>query len=165
MAIHFSILAWRIPRTEEPDRLQSIGLQSFGQNLATKQQNNKCSKLFAAVIIIRTKIGGGSSEGRWTVLSFSKRKEGREARKEEEMVPQLVWQRRSLSSFQKRAWHFAILPARLMLELPKWPSPPCPAVPRRFYTPNPDITAREIKIQCKIQALLTVKVNDTETGC
>ena len=28
MATHSSILAWRIPWTEEPDRLQSIGLQS-----------------------------------------------------------------------------------------------------------------------------------------
>ena len=27
MAIHSSILAWEIPRTEEPDRLQSRGLQ------------------------------------------------------------------------------------------------------------------------------------------
>ena len=27
MAIHSSILAWRIPRTEEPGRLQSMGLQ------------------------------------------------------------------------------------------------------------------------------------------
>ena len=27
MATHFSILAWRIPWTEEPGRLQSIGLQ------------------------------------------------------------------------------------------------------------------------------------------
>ena len=25
MAIHFSILAWRIPRTEEPGQLQSMG--------------------------------------------------------------------------------------------------------------------------------------------
>ena len=28
MATHSSILAWEIPRTEEPSRLQSIGLQS-----------------------------------------------------------------------------------------------------------------------------------------
>ena len=28
MASHFSILAWRIPWTEEPGRLQSIGSQS-----------------------------------------------------------------------------------------------------------------------------------------
>ena len=27
-----SILAWRIPWTEEPDRLQSIGLQSVGHD-------------------------------------------------------------------------------------------------------------------------------------
>ena len=27
MAAHSSILAWRIPQTEEPGRLQSIGLQ------------------------------------------------------------------------------------------------------------------------------------------
>ena len=27
MATHSSILAWRIPWTEEPDRLQSMGLQ------------------------------------------------------------------------------------------------------------------------------------------
>ena len=29
MATHSSILAWRIPRTEEPGGLQSIGLQSW----------------------------------------------------------------------------------------------------------------------------------------
>ena len=27
MATHFSVLAWRIPWTEEPGRLQSMGLQ------------------------------------------------------------------------------------------------------------------------------------------
>ena len=27
MATHFSVLAWRIPLTEEPSRLQSMGLQ------------------------------------------------------------------------------------------------------------------------------------------
>ena len=27
MATHFSILVWRIPWTEEPDGLQSVGLQ------------------------------------------------------------------------------------------------------------------------------------------
>ena len=29
--IHSSILAWGIPWTEEPGRLQSIGLQRFGR--------------------------------------------------------------------------------------------------------------------------------------
>ena len=28
MAIHFSTIAWKIPWTEEPGRLQSMGLQS-----------------------------------------------------------------------------------------------------------------------------------------
>ena len=32
MATHSSILAWRIPWTEEPGRLQFMGLQRFGQN-------------------------------------------------------------------------------------------------------------------------------------
>ena len=40
MAAHSSILAWRIPRTEEPGRLESMALQRVGHNLATKQQNN-----------------------------------------------------------------------------------------------------------------------------
>ena len=31
MATHFSILAWRIPGTEEPDRLQSTGSKSQTQ--------------------------------------------------------------------------------------------------------------------------------------
>ena len=29
MATHFSILAWEIPWTEEPDRLQSMGSQEL----------------------------------------------------------------------------------------------------------------------------------------
>ena len=37
-AAHSSILAWRIPWTEEFGGLQSMGLQSAGHNLATKQQ-------------------------------------------------------------------------------------------------------------------------------
>ena len=36
MATHSSILAWRIPWTEEPGRLQSMGLQELGHDLATK---------------------------------------------------------------------------------------------------------------------------------
>ena len=36
MATHSSILAWRIPWTEEPGRLQSIWLQRVGHDWATK---------------------------------------------------------------------------------------------------------------------------------
>ena len=32
VATHSSTLAWRIPRTEEPGRLQSIGLQGVGHD-------------------------------------------------------------------------------------------------------------------------------------
>ena len=32
IATHSSILAWKIPRTEEPDRLQSMGSQRVGQS-------------------------------------------------------------------------------------------------------------------------------------
>ena len=35
MATHSSILAWRIPWTEEPGRLQSMGLQRVGHNWVT----------------------------------------------------------------------------------------------------------------------------------
>ena len=32
MAIHSSTMAWKIPRTEEPGRLQSMGSQRVGHN-------------------------------------------------------------------------------------------------------------------------------------
>ena len=35
MAIHFSTIAWKIPRTEEPGRLQSMGSQKVGHDLRT----------------------------------------------------------------------------------------------------------------------------------
>ena len=38
MATHSSILAWRIPWTEEPGRLQSMGPRKVGHDLATKLQ-------------------------------------------------------------------------------------------------------------------------------
>ena len=36
MATHSSTLAWKIPWTEEPGRLQSIGLQRVGHDVATE---------------------------------------------------------------------------------------------------------------------------------
>ena len=36
MATHSSILAWRVPWTEEPGRLPSTGLQRVGHDCATK---------------------------------------------------------------------------------------------------------------------------------
>ena len=40
MEIHSSILAWKIPWTEESGRLQSMGSQRVECNLSTKQQQN-----------------------------------------------------------------------------------------------------------------------------
>ena len=40
MAIHSSILAWRIPWTEEPSGLQSMGSQRIRHDWATKQQQH-----------------------------------------------------------------------------------------------------------------------------
>ena len=39
-----SILAWKIPQTEEPGRLMSVGSQRIRRDLATKQQMER--KLF-----------------------------------------------------------------------------------------------------------------------
>ena len=36
MSTHSNILAWRIPWTEEPGRLQSMGLQRVGHDLVTE---------------------------------------------------------------------------------------------------------------------------------
>ena len=38
IATHSSILAWELPWTEEPGRLQSIGSQRVRHDLTTKQQ-------------------------------------------------------------------------------------------------------------------------------
>ena len=38
MATHSSILAWKIPWTEEPGRLQSVGSQKSRHDLVNKQQ-------------------------------------------------------------------------------------------------------------------------------
>ena len=48
MATHSSVLAWRIPRTEEPGGLQSTGSQRVGHDWATnthKEEINKHNKM------------------------------------------------------------------------------------------------------------------------
>ena len=42
MAIHSSTLAWKIPWTEEPGRLQSMGSQRVWHNWATKHSTAHC---------------------------------------------------------------------------------------------------------------------------
>ena len=45
MATHSSILTWKIPWTEEPDELQSMGSQESDTHLVTKQQQMKNLKI------------------------------------------------------------------------------------------------------------------------
>ena len=52
MTTHSSILTWESPWTEEPGRLQSMGLQRVGHDLAAKQQKciSVCYKLYKLVL-------------------------------------------------------------------------------------------------------------------
>ena len=51
MEIHSSILAWRIPWTDEPGRLQSTGSQRVAHDLATKQQLQQNGSNLMAVVV------------------------------------------------------------------------------------------------------------------
>ena len=44
MATHSSTLAWRIPWTEEPGRLQSMGSQRVGHDLAIEHAHTRTQK-------------------------------------------------------------------------------------------------------------------------
>jgi len=43
MATHSIVLAWRIPWTEEPGSLQSMGSQRVGHDIVTDNSNNMLS--------------------------------------------------------------------------------------------------------------------------
>ena len=49
MATHSSILAWKIPRIEEPGRLQSMGSQRVGQDRVTELTHASLSLLASLV--------------------------------------------------------------------------------------------------------------------
>ena len=50
MATHSSILAWRIPWTEEPGGLQSMGLQRLGTTDVTACMHSLFSKWFIGLM-------------------------------------------------------------------------------------------------------------------
>ena len=56
MATHSSIPAWRIPWTEEPGGLQSIGLQRVGNDWATTN-----------ILLKEFSVCGGETEKQWLV--------------------------------------------------------------------------------------------------
>ena len=60
MATHFSILAWKIPETEEPDMIQSTGSQCLRHDLVTKQQQNPIS-----VLGVRSRLSQKEYLGIW----------------------------------------------------------------------------------------------------
>ena len=71
MATHSSILAWKIPWTEEPGRPQSMGSQKVRHDWATKQarlKKKKCTRRQSSVGLTRlySTPGGG-----WKVLTDS----------------------------------------------------------------------------------------------
>ena len=51
MATHSSILAWRIPWTEDPGRLQSMGLQRVGHDWAYTHYANINSKVMLYIFV------------------------------------------------------------------------------------------------------------------
>ena len=56
MATHSGILAWRIPWIEEPERLQSMGLQRVGHDLVTEQQSWSCLVLIFFLLLLKDEI-------------------------------------------------------------------------------------------------------------
>ena len=49
MAIYSNILAWRIPRTEELGRLQSIGLQRMGHDRVSVYACVRCDNVISVM--------------------------------------------------------------------------------------------------------------------
>ena len=47
VAVHSSILAWEIPWTEEPGRVQSMGLQRVGHDRATNTFTSIYKRLYS----------------------------------------------------------------------------------------------------------------------
>ena len=52
MATHASILAWRIPWTEESGRLQSAASQRVGRDLVTKHTGTQTSFLTSCILFL-----------------------------------------------------------------------------------------------------------------
>ena len=67
MAIHSSILAWTIPCTEEPGRLQSTGLQRVRHSSATN--THTLSKSFLTTLEVVVKSPLSQMEYTWHLIS------------------------------------------------------------------------------------------------
>ena len=70
MATHPGILAWEIPWTEEPDKLQSMGSQTIGHNWATENMKMNSTKGDFLFIIGDWTAKVGSQETPWVTGEF-----------------------------------------------------------------------------------------------
>ncbi|CAI9173338.1 unnamed protein product [Rangifer tarandus platyrhynchus] len=59
MAIHCSIVTWRIPWTGKPSVLQSMGWQRVGRDLATEQQQNYHQEFSLSVAQVTVQVPTG----------------------------------------------------------------------------------------------------------
>ena len=57
MATHCSIFAWKIPWTEEPGSLQSMGLQRVGHDRATEHAGTLYCGLFPCPLCSLPRLG------------------------------------------------------------------------------------------------------------
>ena len=64
---HISVLAWRIPLTEEPGRLQSIGAQRVGHNGASKHNITANTTALNSTYLLPQSFWGS---GAWAWLSW-----------------------------------------------------------------------------------------------
>ena len=66
MATHSSTLAWRIPKTEKPGRLQSMGSQRVRHDWATNTQVTKSNiGLFQVVLVVKNPLASGGDIETW----------------------------------------------------------------------------------------------------
>ena len=61
MATHSSILAWKIPWTEEPSGLQSVGSQRVRQDWMTKEETGKNKKLNTRLTVYSLDVHGANN--------------------------------------------------------------------------------------------------------
>ena len=52
MVTHSSILVWEIPWIEKSSRLQSMGLERVGHDLATKQKQQQTTGFYTIIILL-----------------------------------------------------------------------------------------------------------------
>ena len=52
MVTHSSILVWEIPGIEKSSRLQSMGLERVGHDLATKQKQQQTTGFYNIIILL-----------------------------------------------------------------------------------------------------------------